>query len=316
MSDESSAGDDSLQRMDTPQSLPSPATRSLNKGYAIALTGVLLWSTTAILIRYLLDRYTLAPLTLAFWRDVFAATALAATLFLTRRDLLRARSRDGLFLVGHGLSLALMNTLWTYSVALNGAAVSTVLVYVSPAFTAVAARILFGENLTRPRMAAIGASLIGCVFVSGANHPEVWSVNAAGIAIGIVSGAGFTLYSTMGKLSARREINPWTATLASFAVAACVLFFTQTGETLFTLGGAVDGWAILLALAVAPTLGGFGLYTASLAHLSAGTANLIATLEPALTAILAFMLLGESFSGEQLLGSALILGGIVSLRGN
>ncbi|MGH2593605.1 MAG: DMT family transporter, partial [Anaerolineae bacterium] len=291
-------------------------TRSLNKGYAIALTGVLFWSTTAILISYLLEHYTIAPLTLAFWRDLFASAALAGTLYVTRRDRLRIERRHRLFLVGYGLSLALMNTLWTYSVALNGAAVSTVLVYASPAFTAIVARGLFGERLTRLRLAAIAASLAGCVLVSGAHMPEAWSINAGGIVIGIGSGLGFTLYSTLGKFSARRGINSWTATLSTFAVATCVLFFTQNGDTLFTLGRALDGWAILIVLAVVPTLGGFGLYTASLGYLPAGTANLIATLEPALTALLAFILLGESLNAAQLIGSLLILGSVVSLFGS
>lgn len=302
--------------MDTTQPLPTASTRSLNKGYAIALTGILFWSTTAIFISYLLTRYTLAPLTLAFWRDLFATTALALALLLFRRDLLRIDRHHRLFLLGYGLSLALMNTVWTYSVALNGAAVSTVLVYASPAFTALVARSLFKEKLTPLRIAAIAASLIGCALVSGAYKPEVWSVNAMGIAVGLVSALGLTAYSTMGKLSARRGINSWTATLASFSIASCLLFFTQNGDTLFTLGPALDGWAILLVLAVVPTLGGYGLYAASLAYLPAGTANLIATLEPALTAILAFILLRESFSGEQLAGSMLIIGSVVSLRGS
>ena len=302
--------------MDTAQSVTSPPARSLNKGYAIALTGVLFWSTTAIFISYLLEHYTIAPLTLAFWRDLFASAALAGTLYFARRDLLRIERHHRLFLIGYGLSLALMNTLWTYSVALNGAAISTVLVYASPAFTAIAARGLFGERLTRLRIAAIAASMAGCVLVSGATMPEAWSINAWGIVIGIGSGLGFTLYSTLGKFSAWRGINSWTATLSTFAVATCVLFFTQNGDTLFTLGRAIDGWAILLVLAVVPTLGGFGLYTASLGYLPAGTANLIATLEPALTALLAFILLGESFNAAQLIGSLLILGSVVSLRGS
>jgi len=302
--------------MDTTQTIIVPLARPLNKGYVIALTGVLFWSTTAIFISYLLDRYTLAPLTLAFWRDLFTASALAVTLFLLRRDLLRIERRHRLFLIGYGLSLALMNTLWTFSVGLNGAAVSTVLVYSSPAFTALAAHRLFGERLTRSRIAAIFASFLGCVLVSGAYEPGAWAVNPWGIVIGIGSGLGFTAYSTMGKLSARREINPWTATLSAFAVATCALFLTQNGTTLFTLGRAFDGWAILFVLAVIPTLGGFGLYTASLGYLPASTANLIATLEPALTTLLAFLLLGESLNVVQIAGSLLILGGVVSLRGS
>ena len=274
------------------------------------------WSTTAIFISYLLTRYTLAPLTLAFWRDLFVTLALSLALFFFRRDLLRIDRKQRLFLVGYGLSLMLMNTLWTYSVALNGAAVSTVLVYSSPAFTAIMARKLFGEPLTRQRLLAIGASITGCVLVSGAYTGQAWAVNAAGIVIGIAAGLGFTAYSVMGKYSSRRGINSWTATLSAFAVASGALFLTQNGDTLFMLGRAFDGWAILAVLAIGPTLGGFGLYTASLGYLPTGTANLIATLEPALTSIMAFILLGESFSVVQLAGSVLIFGSVLSLRGN
>ncbi|HLF29068.1 MAG TPA: DMT family transporter [Anaerolineae bacterium] len=302
--------------MDTTPSIVAPPARPIGQGYAIALTGILLWSTTAIFISYLLERYTLAPLTLAFWRDLFTTSALAVILLVARPDLLHIARRHRLFLVSYGFSLAVMNTLWTYSVGLNGAAVSTVLVYSSPAFTALVARRLFGEPLTRLRVAAVCISICGCVLVSGAYTTDAWSVNPWGIVIGLASGLGFTFYSVMGKFSARREINPWTATLSAFAVATCILFFTQTGGTLFTLDRAIDGWAILLLLAIVPTLGGFGLYTTSLGYLPAGTANLIATLEPALTALLAFILLGESFSPIQLTGSLLILGSVVSLRGS
>ncbi len=300
--------------MDTIRPIAAPPVHSLNRGYAIALTGVLFWSTTAIFISYLVTRYPLAPLTLAFWRNLFTTVALAALLFFTQHRLLRIERRDRLFLIGYGFSLALLNILWTNSVALNGAAASTVLVYSSPAFTAIVARWLFGERLTFMRIAAIAASMIGCVLVSGAYTSEAWSTNAWGIVVGIVSGIGFTAYSTMGKFSARRGINSWTATLSAFAVATSVLFFTQNGDTLFTLGGAIDGWTILIVLAIIPTLGGFGLYAASLSYLTAGTANLIATLEPALTAMLAFVLLGESFDAAQFAGSLLILAGVVSLR--
>lgn len=299
--------------MDTTQPIATAPARSLNKGYTVALTGVLLWSTTAIFISFLLKRYTLAPLTLAFWRDLFVTLSLTAILCLTRRNLLRIERRHRLFLILYGVSLTTMNVLWTFSVALNGAAISTVMVYWSPAFTAIVARKLFGEQLTWLRIAAIIASILGCVLVSGAYTPEAWSVNPWGIVIGIGSGLGFMFYSVMGKYSARRQINSWTATLAAFSVATCLLFLTQRGDTLFTLGGAFDGWAILFALAIGPTLGGFGLYTAGLSYLPAGTSNLIATLEPALTSVLAFLLLGESMSGVQLAGSALILGSVISL---
>ena len=286
----------------------------LNRGYTIAITGVLLWSTTGIFISYLLKNFPLTPLTLAFWRNVFTTGALGIGLWVFRRDTLHVERRDRWFLLLYGVALTLMNTLWTYSVALNGAAVSTVLVYASPGITVIAARIFFTERLSFVRIIAIAGSLIGCVLVAGAYDPAQWNVNAGGIVVGILSAFSFTFYSLMGKGSFQRGINSWTATLSAFAVATVGLAFTQNSGTLLSLGGHVDGWLVLFILAVIPTLGGFGLYTASLAYLPAGTANLIATLEPALTTILAFILLNESLSAIQLLGGALIIGSVVSLR--
>jgi drug/metabolite transporter (DMT)-like permease len=43
-------------------------------------------------------------------------------------------------------------------------------------------------------------------------------------------------------------------------------------------------------------------------------ANLVVTLEPAFTAVIAFLLLGERYSWIQIAGSLLILGGVVFLR--
>jgi len=82
---------------------------------------------------------------------------------------------------------------------------------------------------------------------------------------------------------------------------------TQNGETLFTLGRQWSGWAILAVLAIGPSLAGFGLYTLSLRYLQASVASLIATLEPALTAVMAIFLLGESLIALQWLGAGLIL---------
>jgi DME family drug/metabolite transporter len=196
-----------------------------------------------------------------------------------------------------------------------------VLVYASPGITGLASRFLFGERLTPVRMAAFAGSMVGCVLVARANDTGQWNLNAGGILAGLLSALGFALFSLMGKAASRRRIDPWTSTLCTFAIAAMALLpislllapAAGASASLFSLGASFRGWGLLLLLVV-PTLGGYGLYTASLAHLPAGTANLIATLEPALTAIWAYVLLGESFDTMQLLGGALILGSVMILR--
>jgi drug/metabolite transporter (DMT)-like permease len=70
----------------------------------------------------------------------------------------------------------------------------------------------------------------------------------------------------------------------------------------------------LLLLAIGPTLVGYGLYNVSLTYLPSSVANLIVSLEPAFTAILAYFLLGERFTWVQVGGSLMILSGVVFLR--
>jgi drug/metabolite transporter, DME family len=302
----------------------------LNRGYTLGLIGIAFWSTTAIFISYLLKNYPLQPLTLAFWRDLFVVVALAIGLAVFRRSALRIAPQQRRFLIAYGFSLTLMNISWTLSVALNGAAVSTVMVYASPGITAIAAHFFFKERISRMRVAAFIGALLGAFFVAKANDPAQWTLNAGGILIGVLSACGFAFYSLMGKAASQRRINSWTATLSAFSVAAIFLLPTTlitlaigqsaapigqaASYSLFSLGTHWSGWLILIILAVIPTLGGFGFYTASLGYLSAGTANLLATLEPVLTTILAYLLLHESLSPTQLIGGALIVLSVISLR--
>lgn len=292
--------------------------RSLfNRGLLICLAGTTVWSTTAIFIAHLSNHYRLPPLVLAFWRDLFVALGLALGLGLLRPSLLRIPypRRNLVFFIAYGLTLAIFNALWTTSVALNGAAVATVLVYSSPAFTALAERYLFGERFGLFRVVALVMSLAGCILTSGAYSRDAWSVNPLGIIVGLSGGLAFTAYSLFGKAAHRREISPWTATFGAFTMATAFLLLLQHRATLFWLGNQASGWALLVTLALVPTIGGYGLYTVSLAYLPAAVANIVVTLEPVMTGIMAYLILGEQMTSIQLLGGGLILTGVFLLQG-
>jgi len=304
----------------------APNTSHLTRGYTIALISAAILSLTAILIRYLTQTYHMPPLVLAFWRDGFVALTLLPVLGLLRPFLLRVQPQHLLYLVAYGLVLAIFNALWTTSVALNGAAISTVLAYCSPGFTALLGWWLLKEHLDWARLVAISLSLAGCVLVSGALDPAVWRVNLLGILTGLLSGVLYAVYSLMGRSAAQRGLNPWTTLLYTFGFAALFLlvFNLPPGgllpgaaarlTDLFWLGSALAGWGILYLLAAGPTVLGFGLYNVSLGYLPSSVANLIVTLEPAFTAVIAYFLFGERLNGLQLGGSLMILAGVVFLR--
>jgi drug/metabolite transporter (DMT)-like permease len=301
---------------------------NLARGYIIAVVSAAILSTTAIFIRFLTQTYEMPALVLAFWRDSFVALSLLATLALMRSELLQVERQHLVYLLIYGFVLAIFNSLWTLSVALNGAAISTVLVYSSAGFTALLGWWLLKEPLGWAKLVAVVICLGGCVLVAEAFDVAVWSVNLVGILTGILSGLGYAIYSLMGRSASQRGLNAWTTVLYTFGFAAAFLLLfnllpatsgpvpgaATSPEDLLWLGNAWVGWTILVLLAVGPTMAGFGLYNVSLGYLPSSVANLILTLEPAFTAVIAYLLLGEYLNGVQLGGSLMILSGVVFLR--
>ena len=225
-----------------------------------------------------------------------------------------------------GVALALFNALWTLSVSLNGAAVSTVLAYSSTGFTVLLGWWLLKERLDWVKVVAVLASLGGCVLVSGAYKAAAWQANVLGIVTGVFSGLFYAIYSLMGRSASQRGINPWTTLLYTFGFAAVIMLgfntlgagvlpgaISQPADFLW-LGSSWAGWGVLLLLAVGPTLAGYGLYNVCLTYLPSSVANLIVSSEPAFTVAIAYFLLGERMNWGQVGGGLLILGGVVFLR--
>jgi drug/metabolite transporter (DMT)-like permease len=303
-----------------------PDNPRLTRGYAVALLSAAILSTTAIFIRELTQTYQMPALVLAFWRDGLVVLTLLPVLGALQPSRLRVERRHLPYLAGYGLVLASFNALWTHSVALNGAAVSTVLVYTSAAFTALLGWALLRERLDGAKLLAVALSVGGCALVSGALDAAAWRTHLAGILTGILSGLGYAAYSLMGRSASQRGLNPWTSLLYTFGCATIFLLAlnllsgghlpgtaARPAELLW-LGDALAGWGLLIVLAAGPTLLGFGLYNVSLVHLPSSVANLIVSLEPAFTTALAYALFGERLSAVQVGGSLMILAGVALLR--
>ena len=299
--------------------------QNTSRGFIIALTATVIWSTTGPFISYLVVTYSLPSLVLAFWRDLFVAFGMSVGLLIFSRRLFSLERRHWVFMILYGLTLAVFNSMWTFSVQYNGAAVATVLAFSSPAMTAILSRIVFKETFNWVKVVSIALSFLGTILVSGAADPAAWKLNPLGIVFGLLTGLLFAVYNLEGKAASDRHIDSWTALLYSFGSATFFLFFFNIASDLFIarqpalsnmmwLGNSLPGWGLLFFLGVAPTLGGFGLYTLSIRYLSPTVSNLVATLEPVFTAVWSYLFLSEVMNGIQLGGSFLLLLGVILLR--
>ena len=297
------------------------------QGYTAALISAVFLSTTSIFIRHLITEFDVPPLVLACWRNVIVVSTLIPAMLVLSPRLLRVGWPNIPFLALFGLMLAGFNGLWALSVANNGAAVATVMVYCSVAYTAILGWKFLGESLGALKFGAIALCLGGCALISGALNASAWQTNFLGVVVGLLTGLCYTAYSLMGRVTSERGISPWTTLLYIFGFAGFFLFLVNltggwfpgsavTPMDMFWLGSRWDGWIVLILLGAIPTVGGYGFYNVSLCLLDASIANIIVSLEPAFTAIFAFLILGEVLTPVQLLGSALLLAGVAAIKLN
>lgn len=295
------------------------------KGYIVALVSAVFLSTTSIFIRHLITEFDIPPLVLACWRNVIVVATLVPAMLLINSNLLRAGRANLPFLAGFGFMLAGFNGLWTLSVAFNGAAVATVMVYCSPAYTVLLGWKFLNESLGWGKALAVILCLGGCTLISGALDPSAWQSNMLGIVVGLLTGLCYTAYSLMGRSASKRGLSPWTTLLYIFGFAAIFLFLANaTGgwipgsasrmTDMLCLGNRWEGWMILILLGAIPTVGGYGFYNVSLCHLDASIANIIVSLEPAFTALFAYLILNEIMTPIQLFGSLLLLTGVAVIK--
>jgi drug/metabolite transporter (DMT)-like permease len=304
----------------------TPTKDRANRGYAIAVTSAFILSLTGILIRYLTTEFDLPALVLAFWRALIVFITLGIILALRAPKLLKLPGKHLPYIIIYGFVLAVFNSTWTLSVAVNGAASATVMVYCSAAFTALLAWIFLKESLGPGKLVAVVLSLAGCVLVSAAYKPESWNTNFLGIATGILAGLCYAVYSLMGRSASNRGLLPWTTLFYIFGFDAVFLLIFNllpgvsipgaAGTAALLIWPGMDwvGWVVLFVLAAVPTLLGFGTYMISLSYLPSSIVNLIATLEPFFTTVIAFFVFGEILTGIQFVGGFLIIIGVVVTR--
>lgn len=291
---------------------PQTSTGTL-RGYLLVLLAASLWATLGV-IYTVLARDGLAAITVAALRAGMGGLLLLAGLLLLRRDWLRINRRALRVVVLYGIfGVALFYASYVNAILSVGVAVAAVLLYTAPAWVALIAWRFLGEQLTKRHMAAllmtlIGAALVAQVFTIGAVRLDV-----IGILWGLLAGLTYGLWSVFNKVGVRHT-NPWTLQCYGMLVGAVVLLAVQPPLALSSAPLTPQMVFWLLALTLGPTVGASVAYAAGVRTVPVSVASLVATLEPVLAALLAFVVLGETLSAGQLLGGALILLAVWLLR--
>lgn len=279
--------------------------------FAVLGAGVLVVSFGAILVR-LAQGQGVPSLAVATLRLGVAAIVVTPIAWMRSREALACMSpRQMLAATAAGFFLALHFATWISSLEYTSVASSTALVTTNPLWIGLASVLFFRERLKRATLVGILLTLAGsfAIFISDSRTAAPGGAPLLGNSLALIGALCFSAYLLIG-----RRVR------AGLPLAAYV-WLAYGGAALFLLLAAVAGgtplsghtgaaYAFMLGLALGPQLLGHTAYNWSLRHVSA-TFVAVATLgEPIGGAVLAFFLFGETFAPLQLLGFALLLGGI------
>jgi drug/metabolite transporter (DMT)-like permease len=278
-------------------------------GYGLVIAAVTMWSLNASIARSLLDG-GIDAFRLSELRALGAWLVLVAVALVVRPAGLRAAAADARRFAVIGIA-GFAAVYVTYFVAIDrlqiGAALT--LQYLAPILLLVWLAVLHRRRLPRSLWGAALVSLAGCVLVVRAYDPG--SLDALGVAAGLGAAFAYATYLAGSEQAGRRH-HPLVTLVWSFGFGALFWLVVQPPWTFpfGELGSARDLW-LAAAVVVVGTVLPFGCAVAALRHVPAARAAVVATLEPALSALFAFLIHDEGLAAIQVGGGALVLAAVV-----
>ena len=284
----------------------------IQKAAPVFVTGAaILWGILVIFIKNL-SSAGLESMEIVSLRAYGAALVLMIGLLLYNKKLLKIRLKDAWCFVGTGVvSIVFFSYCYFKNVTVSSVAVSSILMYTSPIWVTLFARVVFGEKISRRKLMALVMAFAGCVLVSGITG-GVGRVSAEGLLLGLGSGIGYGLYSIFGRIALEKGYHPMTVSAYTFLFACVgVLPFIKPAEILTKMNAAPGLWGWAFCMVLFSTCMSFTLYTIGLKYMEAGRAAVLATLEPIVTTLVGVVLYKEMLSLVMTLGIVLVLGASV-----
>jgi drug/metabolite transporter (DMT)-like permease len=277
-------------------------------GYALAASAAAMWALNGSIARFLLDDGVSAE-RLSQLRSFGSWLVLLIVLAATRPALLRVERRDVPQLAFVGIAgLALVHA--AYFVAIDRLQIGAALTiqYLAPVLLLAWLWVAHGRRPAPALAGAAGLSLVGCFFVVRAY--DTGALDGLGVAAALTSAVAFATYM-VGSERAGHRLEPATILVWAFGFATLFWAVVQPWWT-FPLDHfeSADDIALGLGVVFVGTLFPFVCMVAALRHIPAPRAAVVATLEPVLAAVFAWVIHDESLGSVQIAGGMAVLAAV------
>jgi drug/metabolite transporter (DMT)-like permease len=275
-------------------------------GYLLVLVAAACFGTLGVFSKLFYDAggeaWTLLFLRFAVTGPVLVVLALALRERPPNRRVALLGASLGIFQIG--VAYALFEGFERAPVALV-----TLLYFAYPLITAVGASLLYKEELGPRRAVILAVALAGVALTIGI--PD--SANWVGIVLGLVAGLCVSVLILSSRyLMIARGLSPIALSALMFTSPAILLaLLIPARAPSFDLSGEAWGWAVaavFVAAAIPITL-----FYSGVRRAGATAAGLLSTVEPVVSVLLAYAVLGESLSTLQFIGGTLIIISVIAL---
>ena len=245
-------------------------------------------------------RSGVTPTSLLFLRFGMAAVLLWALLLYKHSPLPRGKTLLGLMLMG-GVGYAGQSFSYFTALQYAPAGLVAVLLYLYPALVTGLSFVLLKQPITRLKWFALTMSLLGIVLVVGVQSGG----QLKGILLAVLAAVIYAVYIMAGaKITQGTDIRVSSTIIITSAAVVYGVYGAWHG---LSLPHSVMGWVGSIGLALVGTVVAVWAFFEGVRRIGAVDASMLSTLEPVVTVVLAWVLLGERLTALNLCGGALIL---------
>ncbi len=218
-----------------------------------------------------------------------------------------------LTVVGSGFFLFLSQVFIYIAIGQIPTGVAITIFFIYPIVTVLASWGLFGDKPTAVRVIAMGVILTGGILCLPSFSAGAAGNTQVGILAAVAAGVTFAGYVLLTQIAAGK-LHPIPFSLVNFAA---IFVFCAVSLMLlpdqFSLDINPNAWTGILIGGIVLgvlTLLSYLLNNFAIRKAGAADASIIGTSGPALTALFAFLLIGEALTGKQIFGMALVILGV------
>ena len=281
--------------------LQTPTT--LRRGTIAILLAVLCWGLLGVMSRVAMADGT-PPLTVAFWRAVLAFALFTVHATITGAQPIRSADRPAAVLLGVA-GVAVLYFAYLNAIESGGVALSSILMYSAPIWVAIGGRIFFHERVNARAAAALTLTLAGVAIVALSSGTGKVRLSPGAVGWGLLSGAMYALYFLVGRRLFSRNASARVMAWALGVGAVAMLPFVQFQAL------SRSAWGGVAFLAVVCTYAAYLAYAEGVKRLPSARAATVATLEPVIAVVAAYVVWGEQLSPLGLIGATIVIAGVL-----